>query len=158
MLFDSKSILKLTDTKWFLMNSNAYVFPRWKKHLPNLMMQYLFQLLMATNWLVKEYHCKLAILNRYYIYNYVYAYVYIYISYFNCEISSHLKLATRWVDLNLNSSSLCMLWKLQTKQAAQWKTSPWCELRVLLAGRGRGRVHLTLFEVLVNDLWRTLAK
>lgn len=50
MLFDRKSILKLADTKGSLMNSDAYVFPLWKKHLPNLMMQHLYQLLMEKNW------------------------------------------------------------------------------------------------------------
>ena len=51
--------------------------------------------------LVKEDHCKPGI---HYISLSLYTcilYIYIYIYYFNCEISSHLKLAIRWVDLNL---------------------------------------------------------
>ena len=53
--------------------------------------------------LVKEDHCKPGI---HYISLSLSLSLYIYISYFNCEISSHLKLAIRWVDLNLLNLSL----------------------------------------------------
>lgn len=105
MLFDRKSILKLTDTKWFLMNSNAYVFPLWKKHLPNLMMQHLYQLLIIDGKklnLWRKITANQAFITSLSLSLYTcILYIYIYIYYFNCEISSHLKLAIRWVDLNL---------------------------------------------------------
>ena len=106
MLFDSKSILKLTDTNWFLMNSNAYVFPLWKNKFDDATS--LSTIDGKTTELVKEDHYKPGI---HYIslslslYTYIYTYI-IYISYFKCEISSHLKLAIRWVDLNLLKFSL----------------------------------------------------
>ena len=94
------------------MNSNAYVFPLWKKHLPNLMMQQCnifinYQPLMEKNWtcegrsLQTRHSLHLSLDIYIYVYMFIYIYIDIFISYFNCEIPSHLKLAIWWVDLNL---------------------------------------------------------